>query len=240
MKYSLIWASMWAAKPLCDVYFVLKWARRAANMLNRGASPDDPYPLWPCLAPTLARWVADALADWTVVTLPPADDHWVLFTDASGAGWGAVLCGPQGEVFAAGDRWPLGSSAFSVAELEARAVTNGVRAFAELLSERPAAALRVKVDNTSVLAGLVRGAVRSAHLARDVSAAHAALAALARPVDVGYVGTKENPADPVSRGRPLTTTSDGAPFYERGGEVRSARALPGTGLTPAHLVSIEG
>ena len=189
--------------PLAEFYFAIKKIRRLANRLQRHPEEMDlplaspPTPIFLALLNRLTALVRE----WSPSVEKVRPISATLFSDASLDGWGAVLCLPSGEVHSTGERWSEKERVRDISVLECDAVK---RALADFYHHLPAVgALELRVDNSSLQAGLRRGGARSEDL-------NAALLPVLRTlltdfpscrVVVGYVPTKENPADGPSRGR---------------------------------------
>ena len=90
-------------------------------------------------------------------------------------------------------------------------------------------AVKVVVDNTSVIAAVAKGAAHEEQLNAEVAQLVDALRAMEIGVTFAYIASGENPADGISRGRDVTwaeiatglKTSDGGR-----GKGRCSRVLP--------------
>jgi len=145
--------------------------------------------------------MAKLVGEWSPTFEKPHPEAATLFTDASLDGWGAVLCLSSGEVHATGERWTNEETTLDISVLECFGVRNGIEAFYDNLVS--VGRLEIRVDNSSTEAGLRRGVARAENLN---AALGLVLDTLAKElpscrVSVGYVPTKDNPADGPSRGR---------------------------------------
>ena len=128
-----------------------------------------------------------------------------LFSDAALDGWGGVLCLSSGEIPATGERWHGKDVGRDISVLECKAVHNVLVDFDRHLAKL--GKLELRVDNSSVQAGLGRGVARSEDLNKALGPVVEYLAKHfpSCRVTVGYVPTAENPADGPSRGRTAGT-----------------------------------
>jgi len=159
--------------------------------------------------------------------LDPSRPRYTLYTDASCVGWGAILCDHAGRVYSTGGAWTCSST--EIAAGEATAIRLAVRDFSEVLAATQGH-LGIRCDNTSVVAAIVTGNTRSAPVAPIVDDIVSELQLLGWTVDVKYLKSSVNPADPISRGRELDVPAiRGAMEYERqgaGGEGVASHVLP--------------
>jgi hypothetical protein len=183
--------------PLGDYYFALKACRRHFNRVNGGeVSRHTQVELTKGCAAKLQQLRAQVLQT-AVIRSVQGTSSMKLFTDASKIGWGAVLMTDRGRVLVTGERWSHADKHLEISVLEMKAVQLGVTAFTRELQS--AAQVALLVDNTSVKGAVERGTCRSADLVVALAAAIPGLRELPGRVSVGYVGSKENPADPPSR-----------------------------------------
>jgi hypothetical protein len=89
-----------------------------------------------------------------------------------------------------------------------RALEYACHKFKDLLGS--AKTVSIFVDNTSVQAGIRRGNARSADLAKALQRVVPQLRDLAARISVGYINTKDNPADPPSRVFPAQAYDEAA------------------------------
>lgn len=197
----LVYASAILGVHLPKYYFVIKNVRRRLSALTRGlVLPTDRVTLSPSATAQLREWTDVAVQNKPVTPQRhPAHSRrmHVLYTDASKAGWGAVLFENTGQVFAAGGPWPP-SFTYENNLAETRAVALALSAFDPRFV--PGTTLSLKVDNTSAEAAVNRGMSQS----EGVSSALAEVLAARKRSDIAvtaeYVNTSENVADAVSRG----------------------------------------
>jgi len=185
-------------------YVALKFARRRAAAVFAGqATPAMQADIWPCARPSLMQWIDELLANRPTPTGLPADKarEYVLATDASLYGWGAVLyCDATGEFHDVGGRWGKSHSHTEINELEAYAVANAWHAFATRLTEL--SKVQVLVDNTSVLHTARKGRAHEQPLNAAIDSLLSVIGGNTN-VTIAYIDTKRNPADAVSRGLPV-------------------------------------
>jgi hypothetical protein len=201
----LIYASGAVRLPLAPYYFTLKWARRLSGRLTAGTlSANDLVEIPSHARKQLADWRTAVNQPLRIVARTPLRDDLTLFTDASEAGWGAVLVGSGSVLGSIGGRWTPSEAVQHINALELHALRRGLDAFAHTI--RDARCLHVRVDNTTTLYTMRRGTSRSADLASIVALAQTSLRGLDIPTDVAYIRSAENPADAPSRGREAVST----------------------------------
>ena len=122
----------------------------------------------------------------------------VLVVDATLHGYGGVLY-EQGRVVASfGDKFASKAESMGTAEIAAALAM--IRHFAPRLQGRKFVLL---TDNTSCEAGVRKGASKHLDMDRAAHAIHCLLNDINAEAIVGHVGTDDNVADAVSRGRPV-------------------------------------
>lgn len=183
-------------------YFVMKYARRRIALMNRGISPDTPVEKMPeMIGKQLKHWIR------TLVTspfkTPPIDANrtpptYVMFTDASPYGWGAVLIHlATGRVFIAGSKWPRNHH-YEVNKDEVAAVALATEAFSRHLI--PGSVVDLRVDNTSAEAGTNKGHSHSQGVSAELLKFLEAKEKYGVQMKASHVDTRFNYSDPVSRG----------------------------------------
>jgi hypothetical protein len=187
--------------PRAEFYFLLKWAKRLCNALNVGDKhPDDLVMLPLSLHNPLREWIRQSTR-WHQPRVAPAGARPVLFTDATLVGYGAILVLPSGQTHVTGSRFPPNARE-EIGTCEALAVLYALEDFAKILRDYPSG-IDLRLDNTSVEAGLQRGSPRAAHIAQVVADILRTSLRWNVPLFPSRVGTKENPADETSRGKQL-------------------------------------
>ena len=158
--------------------------------------------MWPSALPDLTQWVQDLLQ------LPPVspglptstDTSFVLATDASTTGWGAVLVDAAGHVRTVSGKWRVPHTSHEINELEAAAVASAWLYFRHLF--RNDEVVTILTDNTATLFTLRKGRAKEFPL-------NGAIDRVLRLLDsnpnvrIAHVDTEANPADAMSRGLPL-------------------------------------
>lgn len=196
----LIFSAAVRQEPLANNWWTLKWARRFFNKLNRGLlDGNDEIEIAGAARVALQHWLENAPRAH-VVCREKIGSTAYLFTDATLAGWGAVLIFDNCRIAVAGGHFTGAQrAATSIGPKEAYAVVNAIDAFANQL--RAVQQLNLFVDNTSVVAGIRRGQPRAASLVEPVREAWSAIIKSRISLFVDYVSTHVNPADAVSRGQ---------------------------------------
>lgn len=200
----LYYASRVLRLPLAQFYWPIKFYRKRMSELANGklkwSSKAD---LWRCIRQDVNRWVA-ALRKNTFVgpDLPTTNEfRYILATDASITGYGGVLFDQHsGEVRSYGGKWHRAHKCDDINTLEGDAVSRCYKHFRTTLSGLPVLLL---VDNTSVVHCLKRGHAREYTLNKSIS--HILDVLQQNPdVRVCHIDTELNPADDISRGKPLS------------------------------------
>jgi hypothetical protein len=146
------------------------------------------------------------LLDNPTVQIPCAAEDkfsWVLISDASQLGCGALLFDPHGNVFVYQHKWTGKHVRMHINELEAIAVSLASDHFAPLVGDNPTILF---VDNTSVKASVTNGMSRNFFL-------NILAKVPLRFTAVSLLKSKENPADPLSRYLPLDDNFDWEKFW---------------------------
>jgi len=218
----LIFAAGVSRAPLAQFYFALKWAKRITNKLNRGIMTlDAQITLPPAVALQLKQWAAVVRKPLAITQRASHKPVFTLFSDASNAGWGAVLVNDKtAEYASAGALWTKEDAATDISARELKAVSLAVDVFRTQLSS--ALKLQLKIDNTSVLSAVRRGVPRADGLAKLTAIVAKKLAAFNVPITAGYIASADNAADEPSRGAPVDPKKVIAPA-ERGHPLRYTR-----------------
>jgi hypothetical protein len=180
--------------PLAAYYNLFKFARRRFNRPE-----GDLAHVWPSLIPEWTGWIETLSSrTWTHHPSSAPSAQFILFTDASLTGMGAILCNQAtGAIYEYAQRWSSPMLPSQINELEARAVAIAARQFASTLSE--ASSLLLVVDNSSTRYALSKGSAAAFLLNQAVRAALTVLPA-AVDIRIAYIPSARNPADPLSRG----------------------------------------
>ena len=206
----LIFIAQMHQEPLVNHYWLLKWARRFFNALNNGKISSSQIVQIPKSAShSLSRWLSLASKPHKIRFSKFSNNNInnnkkrsaVLFTDASLVGYGGVLILDDGAIHVVGGKFSVDDHNNNIATAEAKAVNNSIRDLKQIISS--VARLDILVDNTSVEAGVRRGMPRSDALADSVKQFWSTILAQSILVTVGRVSTRLNPADSISRGKPL-------------------------------------
>jgi hypothetical protein len=174
-----------------NFYYLLKcYRRRCASCSDQR----DSTTLWLCAITDLRRWIK-LLLGTTAVNVPKSDSStsWVLISDASKSGCGALLFDPVGNVLVYQHRWTGKHARMHINEQEAIAVSLAAEHFAPVVGNAPAILF---VDNSSVSSSVTNGMSRNFFINIVTQA----------PINftaVTLLKSKDNPADPISRFRPL-------------------------------------
>ena len=196
----LIFASAVRQDPLINRYWCLKSTRRIFNQLNRGIIKSDTIiELTNIMRRGLEHWLQSAPLPHTYEFRNGKTA--TLFTDATLAGWGAILVINTGEFFVAGSHFSADalSGTHSINHFEARAVDFALAAFAAQLDNIDN--INLFVDNTSVQHDLQRGHVSADDMVAPIAAALQKITRRNKSLFVAYISTKLNPADAISRGK---------------------------------------
>lgn len=181
--------------PLVRFYFSLKWIRRIFNRANRGdLDIESTITIPPSIVHSLNTFIK-AVSSPLYISSPPRI-HITLFTDASKDGWGAVLVDDINKIRVIGSRWKTNDKVKHINELEGEAVFKALSTFD--LREHFGKQINIYVDNTSIQSSLTKGNTHSDSLAPVVHKCTSFLRYFSK-VKVGYIGSKDNPADYASR-----------------------------------------
>lgn len=185
-------------------YFFLKALRRRLSLVNRGlAGRGDIANLPPSAQTELDEWVRACLTakPRVVRAAQPTSARYVLFSDASGKGWGAVLVDIfTARIRVAGGVWGADASG-NISPAEVRALTCGILAFREHLAGAKVLAL---VDNTSAIVAATKGHSKSWEMNAEVEKLWHSLSAQQGALDVQYLPSRFNLSDGPSRGTGVT------------------------------------
>lgn len=204
--------------PLAYYYNVIKCVNRYINRLNRTGDDEEvnlarecPYEF-----KRLSHWFAAAKRNKRINRPPGAPRYDIVYCDASTKGWGCYIILASGELIIHGGKWPKGTdvSTGNMAVLEARAVSNTFEACGHRLTKLRDVDLRI--DNSSVVAGLRRGIARSANL--NASLVHSLRWLDDHKIEytVQYVRSIDNLSDGPSRGDFSLRDEEYAPAWVRG------------------------
>ena len=132
-------------------YWAIKFVRRKLSQLNRGKLNDTTEITLPIsVYNDLHMWLNEVRANqWYEYRDHTGGTEAVLYTDASQAGWGAVLFTPFGKILGTGAPWP---QPIEINRAEATAVYNAFHAFRAQWSAVDT--VHLLIDNTSVVAAL--------------------------------------------------------------------------------------
>ena len=164
---------------------------------------DETVAMWPSAAKGFDIWLKILSRNTPTrheIGEPSTPDA-LLFTDASVTGWGAVLVRGSG-VFSVAGRWAKPITCAEICEYEARAIALAVERFSDALGD--AKTITIRTDNSAALFTLKKGVAREFELNRAIAECAESFRRFCpnAAVYVNHVATAENPADPLSRGRP--------------------------------------
>ena len=193
-----VYASRVLRTCLAGHYHVMKFVRRKTADLTEN---DAMTTVWPSVVPEWKEWVDTLTADGATAIHPPRQQaaQFVMYTDASTAGFGALLVNAEtGEILEHGRKWDKRHEAKEINQLEANAVFQAAEFFSSHLTR--ARSIHLVVDNTSVRATLARGSAAAHLLNGEIRKALRTLPSTA-DIRVSYVESAGNPADAPSRGQ---------------------------------------
>lgn len=207
----LIWCSGVTMRPLAPFYFVIKWAARKINQLNRGMlAPNDVVEIPASVLPRLHDWYASAFESRFIsVHADEFPKKITIFCDASLKGWGAVCFDIRNRVWMAGNSWSDSASfealtSSDICRLEARAFANAIAAFGWIIKDNPNVAF--KIDNTSVGVAVRKGHARSIAVNNELQFSISQLNDKQVKFTVDYVASANNIiADKLSRQQQVST-----------------------------------
>lgn len=182
-----------------NLYYIYKFVRR------RAAAQTEPHELanvWPCIKNTFRSVLMKAAAQRNVPywRFENATATANLVTDASKAGWGAVMQA-DGRVSIMAGRWSPAEATRPINELEAMGVLRALETCRFPRRDRRGwANINVAVDNTSVMYALTKLRSRSYWLNEHIDhVKEVCKRKRIRIATISYVNTKANNADALSR-----------------------------------------
>ena len=184
--------------PVHKWFEAISWYRKLANALERGTVHRDELlrvPIPQQVQDELLQWKSFCLSNAPAVPPRVGESFSVqLFCDASGHGWGAVLCGPGGRILANGSRWT--TPHISIDDAEAHAIVEALSTFQQEVQGNDVTILS---DNAAVGAALTSGRTKSTAMAPHIRHAFEILSPMTW--SVAKIDTRANPADEPSRGK---------------------------------------
>jgi len=222
----LLFAAGVTQDPIAKYYWVLKWARRVCNNVNRGLWPEDfLVSVSPSMRRDINRWRAVATAAHAPRLVAADARAATLFVDATLSMYGAVLVLPTQQVLISGDYFDDGLESH-INVRESQAALYGLQDFKRALVEQEIRIVNLVIDNTSAEHAINRNTSTSAQIAAVV--ARVAEAALELDIDVRArrIKSADNPADEPSRGVAVSHAKLQAalakrlPMYQRQGAGR--------------------
>ncbi|ORC86506.1 uncharacterized protein TM35_000282220 [Trypanosoma theileri] len=200
-------------ESLFPYYFFLKIVRRRLSRLNRGLiRPQDPAHLSSTAKSIGHNWLKTLLMNKPVHPPQKLPSTATLVTDASMYGWGALLFKDSGEVLAAGGAWE--HTPHMISQAKARAVHLALRGFKPHLT----GPLDIRVDNTTVMHIMKKGNTHSQALVKEADAIDKVLRLHGIRATWSYVASEQNPADGLSRGKPVHSVDLATGWNLRWGE----------------------
>lgn len=161
---------------------------------------DSACPVWPSFVSAL-RAAITRIGEWQLVPAESRSSPYLLYTDASLSGWGIL----SESRFAEGGTWDATECTDPIHRLEARALLRGVLRLSPMIPR--GAAIRALVDNTICVHSMARGRCRDARTAEILRDAKRIASRRGQSLELRYVSTKEQLADPLSRGASAQDTS---------------------------------
>lgn len=188
----------WAFK-----FFRRKMAAEAAGTINL----DDPVEWWASARKQFAAWRFEALANrprFPPTELPFDAPHFLLFTDASSVGYGAVLVNClTNQISCFGERWEPGLEELHINAKELEAVTRGIAYFRQHFPSHVATRLLIYIDNTTAKRVLETHRTRGDQLHHVLLRFNMVVQDLNIMHEIRYIRTDLMPADQPSRGLPI-------------------------------------
>jgi hypothetical protein len=189
---------------LVPYYMAVKCYRRklsaSANMPvhTRVSTPAN---IWPSVIPIFREWISCLLSAPPVSHfIQPTTDTLSMFVDASLSGWGAVLFSPGGYQVLS-DVWDEAIKPDQINESELKVVGIAAEGFRKSFEAYPYAKLHIIMDNTSALSALYKPLSHAELLSLTAQRVKPMLPNTR--LEASYISTKMNPADELSRGKPL-------------------------------------
>ena len=102
-----VWASAVLGLERSSLYYIYKFVRRRQRQKTPGS-----LAVWPCIVDRWESWIRLLLSNQPCQVLRPRQPQYVIFTDASDDGWGAVIFDKNGNGDTImGDHWsPIDAS----------------------------------------------------------------------------------------------------------------------------------
>jgi len=175
-----------------------KFASRRAMQLDAGSLREtDDVRLWADAHHSITAWLDTVLQSTPVPPSAPTTTttEFVLATDASVTGWGAVL-GNASVILTAQGTWPKKHTCEEINQLEAGAIANALTQFSDMIG--PRTALTLLTDNSATMFTLRKGRAHEFPLNGAVDRVLRALRGNPN-VRVAHIETERNPADSLSR-----------------------------------------
>lgn len=184
--------------PLAHHYLPLKFCRR--RLATYGDSNEHVVSIWPTVRPAWKLWIDQLTKNsWTRHPHHETDPEFIIFTDASKMGYGAIFVGPSTLQELSG-RWTTTEAQQHINVLEAKALQKAMQRWAPMVS----GSLAILVDNTSMAGAVRRGLSPSYDLNKEIAEILKQLPQTVA-VRVGVLASAENPADAPSRGLPVAS-----------------------------------
>ena len=186
-----------------EFFSIYKFIRRRASTILLSSVPmwDAPANIWKTIVPEWIGW-CDRLLKNEAVTHPDPDSQehtYVLMTDSSTFGWGAILFDEvTGQVYQVQGKWEKTYRSHDINYLEMRAVSYALRHFDTELCTRPNDKILILVDNTSTRDVLHKGQAREYLFNGALSKVLKTLQG-DRCTTVAYIPSADNLSDRLSR-----------------------------------------
>lgn len=192
------WTAIITKSPLCDIYPIIKFARRRASQFAGQASNSSVHTtVWPSIISLWSAWIQSMMdANPTKQCSTERTTECTLFTDASLSGYGAVMI-VEGTMDVVAGPWRQGKSKQDhINILEVRAVRLALSSFAL----QRGTSIHLFIDNTSAMYNLRKERSKSFHTNAEIQKIrdimkikHLTFAG------IEYVKSELNPADGPSR-----------------------------------------
>jgi hypothetical protein len=189
-------------------YHVIKfYARRCKEASRDPRRSEENTRVWKSVRHLIYEWLECISANTPVIPKRPQADQapWLLFTDSSTDGWGAILVNnATKQVWSSGGKWKE-CARLHINQKEVLAVRNGLAAFQDQLQGQQ---VHLFIDNIAARATLRRGYGKSFGL--NLALRRVLQRSTVMNIqwsDITYVASALNPADGPSRGLPVDHAS---------------------------------
>ena len=217
--------------PAADRYYALKEYSEVSRRLQRDPGLlETVYKCSPSRFQHISTWIQDTIENVprSVPLVPhPADADYILVTDASAWGWGAILLNADGEMVTWNERWARDwAGAKRSAWSEPQAIALALRHFFPSGTTRSVAILS---DSSTAVGAFAKGRSKAYAVNRALQAVQETFPQF--NASWWHIAGEDNPTDPISRGLELGD-KDKATAHVR----RLAMGFPREGVPMSNVI----